>query len=230
MSLYTLLNKNSSITVGNDELFIIAATNRPDLIDSGLLRPGRLDRCVYLGVSSDRDSQYKVLHAVTRKFNLAEDVNLWDIVATCSYTFTGADFYALGTDAMLNAVKRKIEYFVQDIKQRNHTRRIDYERKHRHQLDAKTGQLLNQANNDDADDPRSTSPEDDDDDDDDEYEELTPREYLSSLTPGELEVIVTQDDFLNARKALTPSLSQSELDHYKVLQGKFQAGRNAAKT
>jgi len=208
---------------GNDELFIIAATNRPDLIDTGLLRPGRLDRCVYLGVNEDRESQYKVLHAVTRKFKLAHDVNLHDIIATCSYTFTGADFYALGTDAMLNAVKRKIEYFVTDIRQRNSIRHSEYERKHAHK------QHHRQSEDDSNGAEDVTLDSNDESSDDDDFEELTPREYLSSLSSAELEVIVTQDDFIKARQSLTPSLSQSELDHYKVLQGRFQAGRSAAK-
>jgi peroxin-6 len=44
------------------------ATNRPDLIDPALLRPGRFDRLLYLGVSQDHDSQCKIVEALTRKY------------------------------------------------------------------------------------------------------------------------------------------------------------------
>jgi SpoVK/Ycf46/Vps4 family AAA+-type ATPase len=93
---------------GQADIFIIGATNRPDLLDSALLRPGRLDRCVYLGVSQDNKAQLKVVQALTRKFHLHSDVRLAQLVESFPFTYTGADFYALCSDAMLNAMKRKI--------------------------------------------------------------------------------------------------------------------------
>ena len=41
-------------------VFVIGATNRPDLLDPSLMRPGRFDRLLYLGISGDRDTQIKV--------------------------------------------------------------------------------------------------------------------------------------------------------------------------
>ncbi|CEO95018.1 hypothetical protein PBRA_003831 [Plasmodiophora brassicae] len=90
------------------DVFIIGATNRPDLIDSALLRPGRLDTCIYLGVSEDKAAQLTVVKALTRKFTLHEDVDLEAIVEDLPMTLTGADFYALCSDALLNALKTKI--------------------------------------------------------------------------------------------------------------------------
>lgn len=45
---------------GNGTVFVIGATNRPDLLDPSLMRPGRFDRLLYLGVSGDRQTQIKV--------------------------------------------------------------------------------------------------------------------------------------------------------------------------
>jgi peroxin-6 len=71
----------------------------------------RLDRCVYLGVAASREAQLAVMQALTRKFSLAKDLDLRSVVSRCGLTFTGADFYALCSDAMLHALKRKIDTF-----------------------------------------------------------------------------------------------------------------------
>lgn len=93
------------------DVFIIGATNRPDLIDPALLRPGRFDRLVYLGVNEDKTAKEKILRAITRKFQLAADVDLADVAKSCLANFTGADLYALCSDAMLGALRRRISLF-----------------------------------------------------------------------------------------------------------------------
>lgn len=91
---------------GGDGVFVVGATNRPDLLDEALLRPGRFDKMLYLGISDTDDKQAKIMEALTRKFKLADLVDLNAIAAKCSFTYTGADFYALCSDAMLNAMTR----------------------------------------------------------------------------------------------------------------------------
>uniref|UniRef100_A0A671WSD3 Peroxisomal ATPase PEX6 n=1 Tax=Sparus aurata TaxID=8175 RepID=A0A671WSD3_SPAAU len=89
-------------------VFVIGATNRPDLLDQSLLRPGRFDKLVYVGINEDRVSQLQVLRAVLRKFQLDPAVDLQQVVDRCPAHVTGADLYALCSDAMTAAIKRKI--------------------------------------------------------------------------------------------------------------------------
>ncbi|KAK2796124.1 peroxisomal assembly protein [Onygenales sp. PD_12] len=96
---------------GGDEngggVFVIGATNRPDLLDAALLRPGRFDKMLYLGVSDTHDKQVTILEALTRKFNLDPDLSLRRVAEQLPFTYTGADLYALCSDAMLKAITRQ---------------------------------------------------------------------------------------------------------------------------
>lgn len=88
------------------DVFVLAATNRPDLIDPALLRPGRFEKLVFLGVCEDRAGQVKILQAVTSKIPLGADVSLDQVAELLPLTLTGADLYALCTDALYNALHR----------------------------------------------------------------------------------------------------------------------------
>uniref|UniRef100_A0AAY4A415 Peroxisomal ATPase PEX6 n=1 Tax=Denticeps clupeoides TaxID=299321 RepID=A0AAY4A415_9TELE len=90
------------------DVFVIGATNRPDLLDQSLLRPGRFEKLVYVGVNEDKLSQMQVLKAITRKFRLDPGVDLDKVIEHCPSQITGADIYALCSDAMMAAIKRKI--------------------------------------------------------------------------------------------------------------------------
>ncbi len=81
---------------------------RPDLLDRALMRPGRLDKLLYVGVAEDEASKLRVLQALTRKFRLSKDVNLESVARECAPTYTGADLYALCADAWMAALKRSV--------------------------------------------------------------------------------------------------------------------------
>lgn len=59
-------------------VFIIAATNRPDIIDPAMLRPGRLDKLLYVPLPSPED-RVSILKTCVKKVPLADDVNLIEI-------------------------------------------------------------------------------------------------------------------------------------------------------
>ncbi|KAF9646869.1 AAA-domain-containing protein [Thelephora ganbajun] len=96
-----------STGTGHTDVFVIGATNRPDLLDPALLRPGRFDRMLYLGVPDSNEAQMNVVRALTRKFRLHPALSLPEVVSKCPFHFTGADFYALCSDAMLMAMSRR---------------------------------------------------------------------------------------------------------------------------
>ncbi|KAF8947368.1 peroxisomal assembly protein [Haplosporangium gracile] len=91
---------------GSGDVFVIGATNRPDLLDPALLRPGRFDKLLYLSVSTKHEEQLRIIQALTRKFRLHPSLDLANVAEKCPFNYTGADFYALCSDAMLKAMTR----------------------------------------------------------------------------------------------------------------------------
>ena len=90
-------------------VFVIGATNRPDLLDQALLRPGRFDKMLYLGVADNHEKQLTILEALTRKFTLDPGLDLRIVADSLPFTYTGADLYALASDAMLKAITRQAD-------------------------------------------------------------------------------------------------------------------------
>jgi len=86
---------------------VIAATNRPDIVDPALLRPGRIDRIVYIP-PPDKEARMKILEVHTRKMPLADDVNLEDIAKKTEY-YTGADLENICREAGMMAIREKSE-------------------------------------------------------------------------------------------------------------------------
>ncbi|MFI8279404.1 ATP-dependent zinc metalloprotease FtsH [Streptomyces sp. NPDC085929] len=90
---------------GSEGVVVIAATNRPDVLDPALTRPGRFDRTVSVS-PPDRAGREAILRIHTRDIPLAADVDL-DQVARTTPGMTGADLANLANEAALLAVKRK---------------------------------------------------------------------------------------------------------------------------
>ncbi|KFO91541.1 Peroxisome biogenesis factor 1, partial [Buceros rhinoceros silvestris] len=87
---------------GLQGVYVLAATSRPDLIDPALLRPGRLDKCLYCP-PPDQNSRYEILKALSHSLSLANDVDFQDLAAKTE-RFTGADLKALLYNAQLEAI------------------------------------------------------------------------------------------------------------------------------
>ena len=88
---------------------IIAATNRPDIIDVALLRPGRFDRLLYVP-PPNKESRIQILKIHTSKKPLAEDVDI-GVLASKTEGFTGADIASLASAAVMLALRGHIEKY-----------------------------------------------------------------------------------------------------------------------
>jgi transitional endoplasmic reticulum ATPase len=89
---------------GSAEVIVIGITNRPDLIDTSLLRPGRLDLILYIGPPDDK-ARLEIMNILTSPMPLANDVNLKEISLLSTKGFSGADLVALCREAAVNAMR-----------------------------------------------------------------------------------------------------------------------------
>lgn len=96
--------------ISNDkdiQVLLIGATNRPDLLDSALLRPGRFDRLVRVDLP-DRDARLQILQLHTRNKPMAADVDLEKIAAD-AYGFSGAHLESLCNEAAILAMRQQAD-------------------------------------------------------------------------------------------------------------------------
>ncbi|RMG49041.1 MAG: ATP-dependent zinc metalloprotease FtsH, partial [Acidobacteria bacterium] len=87
----------------NDGVILIASTNRPDVLDPALLRPGRFDRRIVVN-RPDLKGREEILRVHVRKISLADDVDI-RVIARSTPGFTGADLANLVNEAALNAAR-----------------------------------------------------------------------------------------------------------------------------
>jgi transitional endoplasmic reticulum ATPase len=88
-------------------IVVIAATNRPDIIDPALLRPGRFDRLIYIG-APDLDTRKKIFIIHTNQERLTPEVDL-DNLAERTENYTGADIAAVCNEARMLAIRDFIQ-------------------------------------------------------------------------------------------------------------------------
>ncbi len=87
----------------NDGVILVAATNRPDVLDPALLRPGRFDRRVVVGLPDVRGRE-EILRVHVKKVPVSEDTNL-NVLARGTPGFSGADLANMVNEAALNAAR-----------------------------------------------------------------------------------------------------------------------------
>ncbi len=103
----TVVNQMLTEMDGLEELegvVVIGATNRPDIIDSGLLRPGRFDRMIYTPVP-DKETRVKIFKVHTKNMPLAKDVTAEKLAADTE-DYVGADIEAICREAAMIALRK----------------------------------------------------------------------------------------------------------------------------
>ncbi len=97
------------------DVLVIGATNRPDMIDPGLLRPGRFDKILLVNSPSEK-GKHQILKIHTKKMPLAKDVNLKEI-ARKAEAYTGADLEAVAREAAMIALRQNKD--TKDVKKKH---------------------------------------------------------------------------------------------------------------
>jgi len=87
-------------------LFVIGATNRPDILDPGIMRPGRLDQLIYIPLP-DRESRISIFKANLRKSPISDDIT-FEQLADVTEGFSGADITEICQRAAKNAIRDSI--------------------------------------------------------------------------------------------------------------------------
>ena len=90
-----------------EDIVIIAATNRPDIVDPAVLRPGRFDRLIFVPEPNE-DSRFEIFKIHARNIPLAKDVNLKDL-AHRTRSYSGADIASVCREAAMNALRGDID-------------------------------------------------------------------------------------------------------------------------
>ncbi|KAG8864832.1 Peroxisome biosynthesis protein pex1 [Tulasnella sp. 330] len=113
---------------GLDGVYVLAATSRPDLIDSALLRPGRLDKSLLCGMP-DEEERLEILQALKGKVAVSESVDL-SLIARDTEGYSGADLQAIVYNAHLEVVHQTItareEKANHDLVKRDEEESVDF--------------------------------------------------------------------------------------------------------
>jgi transitional endoplasmic reticulum ATPase len=107
---------------------VIAATNRPDIVDPALLRPGRFDRLLYVP-PPDKNSRMQIIKIHTKKKPLAEDINMDDLVGHTE-GYTGADIASLASAAVMLALREHVAKYKDPKEADSHQQELKIHMKH----------------------------------------------------------------------------------------------------
>jgi transitional endoplasmic reticulum ATPase len=107
---------------------VIAATNRPDIVDPALLRPGRFDRLLYVP-PPDKNSRMQIIEIHTKKKPLAEDINMDDLVGHTE-GYTGADIASLASAAVMLALREHVAKYKDPKEADSHQQELKIHMKH----------------------------------------------------------------------------------------------------
>ena len=97
------------INYSKDKIILVGATNRVDLIEPSLLRPGRFDKCIYVDIPREFEDKLKIYNVHTSKFKVKKDASNREIVNVFKEGYSGADIYEVCKLAFIKAFKRYIE-------------------------------------------------------------------------------------------------------------------------
>ncbi len=88
------------------DVIVIGATNRPEILDPAIVRPGRLDEIIYISLP-DREARLEILKIGSRPMQLSSDVSL-EAVADSTAGYSGAELVQLCSAAGYNSIKRSL--------------------------------------------------------------------------------------------------------------------------
>ena len=186
---------NGSSSEPQGRVFVLGATNRPDLLDSSLLRPGRLDRLVYLGVPTERKERMRILVSQLSKMRIehpdggstnsgaAAERMASLIVDRLPPRLSGADMSKLASGSMLHAIRRLCNEAEDERKKLQEALQ-----EHEHE-----GSINNRMN-------------------------ITIDEVLQSWGEEKCTPVITLDDLYKASKDVSPSISDEEMNRYEQLR------------
>lgn len=150
---------------------------------------------LYLGISDTHEAQVPILQALTRKFRLDPTLSINRLAEKCPLNYTGADFYALCSDALLVAMSRKAKEIDETI---STLLCIDEQTFLLILIDELNLQVT-----------KHRTP-------------ITPQYYLAEMSKQEeLLVVVSEADFDLALENLVPSVSETEMEHYTEIKRRF---------
>lgn len=199
---------------GLDGVYVLAATSRPDLIDSALLRPGRLDKSIICDMPTYED-RLDILKCICGKMYLNDDVDL-EYVASKTGGFSGADMQGLGYNAYLKAVHEKLandEDLIQDDDKESTTYdffQVNAEKlKSKKLRPAEKMKLLQQIEKLFADQDSQSS-----------------QATKADKGDGKVVVTISQQHFLESLAETKPSISASEKTKLERIYSEFLTGRD----